>query len=498
MDRRLETLLEKLRVVYDLQAAARLLYWDQATYLPAGGERARARQLATLRGLAHERLTAPDVADLLGELRASTATLPPESDELGLIRAALRSHERAARVPATLVAEIAAHTAKAYAVWTRARPANDFAAVRPLLERTVELARAMAACFPHDHVADPLIDEEDPGMSAAAVRELFATLRRGLVPLVQELTSRPSADDGCLRQQVPEATQLAFGAQVIETFGYDFTRGRQDKTHHPFMTAFSIDDVRITTRLREDDLTDCLFSTMHEAGHALYEQGVDPVYEATPLAGGASAGVHESQSRLWENLVGRSLPFWEHFYPKLQAAFGGALSGVPLETFYRAVNRVAHSLIRTDADEVTYNLHVVLRFEHELALLEGTLAVADLPEAWKARMEADLGIRPPDDKSGVLQDVHWFSGLVGGAFQGYTIGNLLAAQLFEAAVAKEPSIVDDMRRGEYGALRSWLKDNVHRHGQKFLPDDLIVRATGRPLSTEPFLRYLRRKYTELQ
>jgi carboxypeptidase Taq len=495
MKRKLQVLLEKLRVVYDLQAAAKLLYWDQATYMPEGGEKARAKQLATLRRLAHEHLTAPEVRDLLGELR--DGAWPMESEEAKMIGAACREHDRAVRVPGALVAEIAAHTTTTYAAWTRARPANDFAAVRPLLERTVELARATAACFPYDHVADPLIDEEDPGMSAQAVRALFATLRRDLVPLVQELTAKPPADDACLRQRVPEATQLAFGAEVIERFGYDFARGRQDKTHHPFMTSFSTGDVRITTRLRDDDLTDCLFSTLHEAGHALYEQGIDPNHEATPLAGGVSAGVHESQSRLWENLVGRSLPFWEHFYPKLQQSFGGALSTVPLETFYRAVNRVSRSLIRTDADEVTYNLHVVLRFELELALLEGTLAVADLPEAWNARMQADLGIRPTDDRHGVLQDVHWFGGLVGGAFQGYTIGNLLAAQLFEAAVTAEPTIVEDMRQGTFLALRTWLGQHVHGHGRKFLPKDLIVRATGRPLSTEPFLRYLRRKYSDL-
>jgi carboxypeptidase Taq len=259
----------------------------------------------------------------------------------------------------------------------------------------------------------------------------------------------------------------------------------------------SAGDVRITTRVKENDLADALFSTLHEAGHALYEQGVDPAYDGTGLGRGVSAGVHESQSRLWENVVGRSRPFWEHFYPQLVDAFPGQFKAVPLETFYRAINKVERSLIRTDADEVTYNLHVMMRFDLELDLLEGRLKVKDLPEAWRARFEADLGLTPPDDRDGCLQDVHWYYGGIGGSFQGYTIGNILSAQFYAAAVEAHPDIPEAMRRGELGTLRGWLRERLYRHGRKFLPDEIVQRATGRPMSIAPYIAYLRGKYGEL-
>jgi carboxypeptidase Taq len=390
------------------------------------------------------------------------------------------------------------HDAHSYQVWTEARPANDFARVRPLLEKTLDLSRRLAGFFPgYESIADPLIDYSDFGMKAASVRALFASLRERLVPLVRAITARPPADDACLKQHAPEADQLAFGLEVIRRYGYDFERGRQDKTHHPFMTKFSLGDVRITTRVREDDLTDALFSTLHECGHALYEQGIDPAYEGLPLAEGASAGVHESQSRLWENLVGRSRGFWEHFYPRLQAAFPAQLAAVPLDTFHRAVNKVARSLIRTDADEVTYNLHVMLRFDLELDLLEGRLEVKDLPDAWRARMQADLGLAPPDDRDGALQDVHWYAGLIGGQFQGYTLGNILSAQFFAAAVRARPGIPAEIARGEFGTLHAWLRENVYRHGAKFTAAELVERATGSAMSIEPYMAYLEGKYRPL-
>ncbi|MEK7316038.1 MAG: carboxypeptidase M32, partial [Candidatus Eisenbacteria bacterium] len=338
-------------------------------------------------------------------------------------------------------------------------PANDFASVRPLLEKTLELSRRTADCYPgYDHIGDPLIDFSDYGMKAASVRKLFSELRVRLVPLVQAITSRPAADNSCLRQHAPAETQLAFGLAVIRRFGYDFERGRQDLTHHPFMTTFSLGDIRITTRVREDDLTDALFSTLHESGHALYEQGIDQSYDGTTLGHGTSAGVHESQSRLWENIVGRSRGFWEHFYPKLQDSFPAQLGTVALDTFYRAVNRVERSLVRVDADEVTYNLHVMLRFELELELLEGKLAVKDLARVWRERVEADLGRPVPDDRTGVLQDVHWYSGPIGGAFQGYTLGNILSAQFYDTAVKALPGIPQEIAKGEFAPLHSWLKE----------------------------------------
>jgi carboxypeptidase Taq len=334
-------------------------------------------------------------------------------------------------------------------------------------------------------------------MKTATVRALFAELRKELVPLVQAIAAQPTADDACLRQNFPEAQQLAFGAAVVKQLGYDFSRGRQDKTHHPFCTTFSLGDVRITTRVKEDNLGDALFSTIHEAGHAMYEQGIRRELEGTPLARGTSSGVHESQSRLWENLVGRGRGFWRYFYPELQAAFPVQLSGVPLDVFYRAINKVERSLIRTDADEVTYNLHVMIRFDFELQLLEGKLAVRDLPEAWRERYKADLGIASPDDRDGVLQDVHWFGGQIGGSFQGYTLGNILSAQFFDAALHANPQIPDQIATGEFNALHNWLQENIYQHGAKFTANELVKRATGQPLTIDPYIRYLRTKYGEL-
>jgi carboxypeptidase Taq len=334
-------------------------------------------------------------------------------------------------------------------------------------------------------------------MKASTIKALFAELREQLVPIMRAITEQEPADDTCLHQHFPEAQQWQMGEEIIRRLGYDFERGRQDKTHHPFMTKFSLGDVRITTRVKENDLGEALFSTIHEAGHAMYEQGIRMEFEGTPLAGGTSAGVHESQSRLWENLVGRSRAFWQFWYPQLQATFPEQLGSVELDAFYRAINKVQRSLIRTDADEVTYNLHVMLRFDLELELLEGTLEARDLPEAWRERHRSDLGITPPDNRDGVLQDVHWFGGVVGGSFQGYTLGNILSAQLFEAATEAHPSIPDEITQGQFGTLLGWLKEHVYKHGRKFTAPELIERATGGPLRIEPYVRYLRTKYGEL-
>jgi carboxypeptidase Taq len=315
--------------------------------------------------------------------------------------------------------------------------------------------------------------------------------------MVRAIAEQPLADDSCLRRHFPEALQLEFSVGVIRRFGYDFDRGRLDKTHHPFCTRFCSGDVRITTRVKENDLGDALFSTLHEAGHALYEQGVDPRFDGTPLGAGTSMGVHESQSRLWENLVGRSRGFWEHLYPELRNLFPEQLEGVPLETFYRAINKVERSLIRTDADEVTYNLHVMLRFGLELDLLDGRLKVKDLPEAWRARFKADLGLEPPDDRDGCLQDVHWYGGGIGGAFQSYTIGNILSAQLYAAAVEAHPEILEEMKRGRFNTLHTWLRESLYRHGRKFQPAEIVRRATGQAMTIRPYIVHLHDKYGQL-
>jgi carboxypeptidase Taq len=495
---RLAELKRRLLEISDLNRANALLSWDQATYMPKEGAAARGRQGALLGRLAHDRSVDPSLGRLLDELTSFADGLPSDSDDARLIRVARRDFGKAVKVPSDWVARANAHGAASYDAWIVARPANDFATMRPFLEKSLDLSREYAEFFaPYDHVADPLIDDADEDMTTASVRTLFAELRRDLVPLVRAVCEQPAVDDGCLRGSFGEAAQLAFGLEVAQRLGYDLARGRLDKTHHPFCTKFSAGDVRITTRIRENDLGEALFSTIHEAGHAMYEQGVDRALEGTPLGSGTSAGVHESQSRLWENVVGRSRGFWEYFYARLRDLFPDQLRAVALETFYRAINKVQRSLIRTDADEVTYNLHVMLRFDLELQLLEGRLEVKDLPEAWYARMQSDLGIAPADDRDGCLQDVHWYAGIVGGGFQGYTIGNIFSAQFYSAALKAHPKIPHDIGHGEFGTLHAWLKDHVYRHGRKYPPNELVERATGAPMSIAPYIAYLRAKFGEI-
>ena len=498
MQAKFQELKTRLIEANDIQAAAGLLHWDQSTYMPPGGAAARARQTATLSRLAHEKFTDPAIGKLLDTLTPYGESLGYDSDEASLIRLTRRKYERAIKIPAKFMAEIATHTSESYQVWTEARPANDFERVRPYLEKTLAYSRQCANFFPgYDHIADPLIEPRDFGMKAADVSRVFGELRKELVPIASAITSQTLADDSCLHKHYPEAQQLAFGMEVAKKFGYDLNRGRQDKTHHPFMTKFSLGDVRITTRSKEDSLGEALFCTMHETGHALYEQGICMEYEGTPLARGTSAGVHESQSRLWENIVGRSKGFWKCFYPQLQNIFPEQLGSVPLDTFHRAINKVERSLIRTEADEVTYNLHVMLRFDFELALLEGEMEIRDLPNAWRERFETDFGIVPPDDKDGVLQDVHWYFGLIGGSFQGYTLGNILGAQFFSTALEAHSEILSEIEKGEFNTLHDWLKSNVYQHGSKYTAPELIERTTEKPMTIAPYIDYLRTKYGEL-
>jgi carboxypeptidase Taq len=498
VEKKYQKLKARLQEINDLNSVNALLNWDQSTYMPPGGAAARGRQQATVGRIAHEKFVDPAVGKLLDELEPWAEKLPYDSEEASLIRVTRRNYDQSVKVPAQLIAALSEHGAAAYQVWAKARPENDFAAIRPYLEKTLDYSRQIANCFPgYDHIADPLIDFADQGMKAESVRAVFADLREQLVPLVQAITEQEPADDSCLHQPFPENEQLAFGWQIAQDYGYDTNRGRQDKTHHPFMTKFSLGDVRITTRTKENDLSEALFSTLHETGHALYEQGIDRSLEATPLAGGTSAGVHESQSRLWENLVGRSRGFWEHYYPKLQAAFPDQFKSVPLDTFYAAINKVQRSLIRTDADEVTYNLHVMIRFDLELALLEGTLEVKDLPEAWHGRYQSDLGIQAPSDVNGVLQDVHWYGGIVGGAFQGYTLGNIMSALFYNEALKAHPDIPGQIQQGQFGTLHTWLKDNIYNYGSKFTANELIERVTGGPLTIDPYIAYLKQKFGAL-
>ncbi|MDF0556496.1 carboxypeptidase M32 [Kamptonema sp. UHCC 0994] len=485
----------RLSEISDIESAAAVLHWDQATYMPVGGANARGRQLATLKQISHEKFIDPAIGQLLEDLRPCEASLPYDSTAASLIRIARKDYDRAARVPSEFMAKFSRHQAACYEAWAKAKAENNFAAVEPYLEKTLELSQEYSDFFPdNEHIADPLIDLSDCGMTVAKLRPLFAELRQELVPIVDAIASQPPTDDSCLHQDFPESQQLEFCRTIIERIGFDFKRGRQDKSLHPFMTNFSIDDVRITARIYENNIAQALFSTIHEMGHALYELGNSPEFESTPLAGGISSGVHESQSRLWENLVGHSRGFWECFYPQLQGVFLRQLGQVSINTFYRAINKVERSLIRTDADEVTYNLHVMIRFDLELALLEGKIAVRDLPEAWNERYRSDLGLVPTSDSIGVMQDVHWYVATIGGMFQGYALGNLIGAQFYEAAVKFDPEIPVEIEQGNFSLLHNWLKENIYQHGRKYTAAELMERVTGSPLTIEPFIRYIRQKY----
>ena len=488
----------RLMEVDDLNKTNAVLQWDQATYMPPGGAEARGRHSATLARLAQEKFTDPAIGKLLDELQPYVDSLPYDSDEASLIRVTRLDYERAVKVPPAFVAELSNHSTKTYQVWSEARPANDFARVRPLLEKTLDLSRQLANYFPgYDHIIDPLVNFADQGMKASILSAIFAELRKELVPIVHAITSQPPADDSCLRFNFPQDQQIAISKEIVTRLGYDFKRGRLDLTHHPFETNFSVGDVRITTRIKDNFLGECLYSVIHESGHAMYEQGIRTELDGTPLGGGTSAGAHESQSRLWENIVGRSRGFCEYFYPRIKEMFPSQLGNVPVDAFYRAVNKVEPSLIRTDADEVTYNLHVMLRFDFEMALLEGKLAVKDLPEAWNARVKQDIGIAPHDDRDGVLQDVHWYGGLIGGSFQGYTLGNILGAQFFAAALKTHPEIPSEIQHGKFETLHNWLIENIYQHGHKFTANELVQRVTGGPISIQPYIQYLKTKYGEL-
>lgn len=494
----LAELKKRLDEITDLDMAGAVLSWDQLTMMPPGGAAARARQLSTLARLSQERWIDPKVGSLLDDLQPYADSLPYDHQDAALIRLAKRHYDWASRIPPEFVTRLYQHMATTYQVWVEARAKDDFRLIQPLLEKTLDLSREAAGFFPEaEHLADPFIDVNDYGMKVSRLRPLFSQLRDALVPVIQAISSQPVADDACLRQKFPAAKQIAFGEKVIRQLGYDFKRGRQDRSAHPFTTYFSVGDVRITTRVKDEDFTEAFFSTVHEAGHAMYQLGIDPSLDGTILAKGTSSGVHESQSRLWENVVGRSKDFWVYFYPRLQRAFPTQLGNVPFDTFYRAINKVQCSLIRTDADEVTYNLHVMIRFDLEIDLLEGKLEVRHLPEAWKERYRSDLGILPPDDRDGCMQDVHWYAGFIGGAFQGYTLGNILSTLFYNQALVQHPHIPEEIRQGKFATLHGWMRENIYQYGSIFTTAELVKRITGGELTIDPYMAYLRKKFGEL-
>jgi carboxypeptidase Taq len=483
----LDRLKAALAEIADLKHAESILDWDSRVSMPQRGAQARAGAAATLARLSHERLTSDDIGQLLDELSDEE-----DSTDAALVRVTRRLWDRSRRVPAELAGEMAEASGVAVAAWDEARACSDFESFRPHLERQLELKRRYIDCFPGAETNyDVLLEDYEEGMTTAEVERVFDRLKEELVPLVEQWRDQP-VDEAALRGPFAAATQRRLGLEIVTAFGYDDSSWRIDETPHPFASKPGLGDIRLTTNTAESDLTS-LFSTMHEFGHGVYEFDIDSSLARTPLAGGTSSAIHESQSRTWENLVGRSPGFWEWFYPRLATAFPEQLAGVDAARFTRAVNAVRPGFIRGDADEVTYGLHIILRLELERELLAGTVEIGELPEVWNSRMKDYLGVDVPDDAHGVLQDTHWAVGLFG-YFPTYQLGNIISVQIWERAVADLGDVEEDFARGEFAPLRNWLREHLYRYGGIYTPRDLLRRVTGSDLDPEPYLRYLRTKF----
>ncbi|MFL6005915.1 MAG: carboxypeptidase M32 [Gaiellaceae bacterium] len=483
-----ETLRTKLGEIHDIVKSASLLGWDQQVLMPSRGGEARAHQLGTLGKLAHELFVSDEIGSLLEELRSYEESLDYDSLDASLIRVARRDYEKAVRVPPELSAEITRVGAQSFGVWVEARANSDYESFRPWLERLVELKHRYVECYPPaDELYDTLLDDYEPGMKAADVRAIFDRLKEVLIPLVE--AAAPAATPQVIGT-FPAEIQRRLSLEIVKRFGFDETGWRLDTAPHPFAQSLATQDIRITTREPEDSL-DGLFATMHECGHGLYEAGVDPAFERTLLARGASLGLHESQSRLWENLVGRSRPFWSWFYPRLQETFPAELGSVDEETWFRSINDVRPGLIRIEADEASYNLHIILRFELEQRIMDG-LDLRELPDIWNESMAHYLGVDVPNDAQGVLQDVHWSRGGFG-YFPTYSLGNVISVQIWERLRDDLDDVDGQIARGEFAEIREWLRENVHRHGRKFTPVETLERAVGGAIDAEPYLAYLQGK-----
>ena len=494
-DVRYAELRDRLAETWDLAKLGAIAAWDQQTMMPAAGGGVRARQLATVSKVVHEQIVSEELGELLEELRSYEESLDHDSDEASLIRVTRRDRDKELRVPAELREAQARAGAEAFPVWVEARRTNDFELFRPHLERNVELRREYAACFEADEPYDALLDDFEQGMKTAEVREVFAELRDGLVPIVAE-ASEQEVDDSCLRGHFPVEAQREMQQILLARFGFREDAWRLDPVAHPFATSFGTSDIRMTTYYPEHEMRG-VFAAMHEGGHALYEHNVDPTLERTPLCRGTSLALHESQSRMFENLVGRSIEWWSWAYPEMQRLFPHQFGDVELEEFHRAINKVQPSLIRIEADEATYSLHVILRFELEQDLVAGTVAPADLPAVWNERMKEYLGVDVPDDAHGVLQDVHWSRGTIG-YFPTYALGNVISVQIWEKLSADIPDVDASIEAGDFAPLRDWLREHLHRYGRKFTPAETLERVVGTTtIDPAPYVRYLEAKLSAL-
>ena len=497
MSNALDKLKERLATVTDLNQAASLMHHDQETVMPEGAAAARAAQLGTVSRVAHELFVADEVGAWLEELQADAGDDGLAEEDRDLIKVAARDYRLKRNLPAEYVNRSTETHILSNEAWRKAREAADYGQFLPWLRKCVDLAHEYADYQGYgEHVYDALLDQFEPGMKASEVEAIFTPLRAETVRLVKAVSeSGVSLDKSCLEGNFDHATQVHLGRTLVSAFGFDFSRGRVDEVTHPYCTSFSRDDVRLCTRVYTSEFNVCLFSMLHECGHALYDQNIDPAWDRTPITSGCSLGIHESQSRMWENLVGRGRPFWDWAYPILQAHFP-QFNAVPQETYYRAINGVAPSLIRVEADEVTYNLHIMLRFELEKAMMEGKVDLEDLPREWNDRMEEYLGVRPADDAEGVLQDVHWSFGYLG-YFPTYSLGNIISVQLYEAARRDHPDLEDQFRRGQFDALLEWMRTHIHRHGRRYTPGELLEQSIGTGIDAGPYVGYLKAKLNDL-
>ena len=498
-------LMEAMGQVNDLLNTQSILNWDARTMMPEGGHETRGKQLATLSVLTRDLLVSTETRRRLDAAEAEVASMPDGAVEKVMVEQVREAIDYHLAIPADLTRRRAELGSVGHAVWAKARAESDFKQFAPILEQTVALNREMAEAIGYsEHPYDALMYRFEPGETVATLKPLFDRLREGLQPLVKAIGEKSQPRFDFLERHYPVDKQHAFALAMAEKVGYDLHRGRLDTTLHPFEVSFTRNDVRITTRFNPNYMAASLFGALHEAGHGLYEQGVDPAYTRTPFAtdlvglyavGGVSFGAHESQSRLWENHVGRSREFWQVNFADAQKFYPEQLADVTAEEFFRAVNRCKPGFIRVEADELTYDFHVMLRTDIEAALIDGSLAVKDLPEAWNSKIKEYLGLDVPNDAQGVLQDVHWSSGQIG-TFCNYTIGNVMAGQLFETA-QKDVTIADGLARGDYEPLRHFMVENIHQHGRRYGRDELLVKATGRKLDPEPYIAHLTSKYSEL-
>lgn len=489
---------EKLQEIYHLGSALQVLHWDMEVFMPPKGAQSRAKTIANLSGILHEKFTSKEFAALLKKAKLQLDAGKLDDEESAIVRELWREYERQKKMPVAFVKEMSQICSEGHNVWIKAREKSDFGMFLPVLKKIVALKRKEAHLVGFKKSPyDALLDTYEPGATSEDISIIFEELKKFLVPFLKKIANvKGKINPDILKGNFPIDQQKKFDEEVAKKIGFDFEAGRLDTSVHPFSTGFHPNDVRITTRFREHDLFDSFYGVIHEAGHGLYEQGLDPKHFGTPLGESISHGIHESQSRMWENTVARSRNFWKYFYPKLQKQFPSPFAEVQFEDFYRAINFVESSLIRVEADEVTYSLHIILRFEIEKELIEGSTEVEDLPKIWNAKMKEYFGIKVPNDSVGVLQDTHWSGGGIG-YFPSYTLGNLYAAQFYQTAKKDILNLEKEIAAGEFKHLREWLREKIHIHGKMFSADQLVREVTGEPLTSQYFIDYLKEKYGEI-